>query len=124
MLANNGSPVKDLGSGRSRYRAVGAGRDPPSTLLRSGRELRSRPSLLVPNGGIGTIVNGGGSKVRRLVRLTVRMVITSAVLGIVLRVGRAILGRLAGVPGEAIRTGSFDSWPTVPPAPDRGQPGE
>jgi hypothetical protein len=63
--------------------------------------------------------------VRRFVRVTARMVITAAVLGAALRIGRTILERLSGGPGDgAVRIGSFDRWPTVPTAPDRRQPGE
>jgi len=58
--------------------------------------------------------------VRRLVRVTARLMIVTAMVGAAIRVGRAILGRPSGVSGDgAIRTGSFDSWPTVPVAPGR-----
>lgn len=55
---------------------------------------------------------------RRFVRRTVRMFLVTALLGVLIRVGRSILGRPDGVPGgDAIRTGSFDTWPAVPNAP-------
>ncbi len=57
---------------------------------------------------------------RRLLRLTARLVLVSAVLVALTRVGVAVLGRLSGTPGgDAVRTGSFDSWPAVPSAPGR-----
>ncbi|HLN43130.1 MAG TPA: hypothetical protein VK215_11780 [Acidimicrobiales bacterium] len=38
-------------------------------------------------------------------------------------VGRAALGRLAGKPGvPGSQSGSFDTWPVVPPAPGRLAP--
>jgi hypothetical protein len=46
------------------------------------------------------------------------MFLVTALLGVLIRVGRSILGRPDGVPGgDAIRTGSFDTWPAVPNAP-------
>ena len=36
---------------------------------------------------------------------------------------RAVLGKVAGEPGApSPRRGSFDTWPTVPPAPNRVEP--
>jgi len=62
--------------------------------------------------------------VRRLVRVTARLVLITAVLGGVIRVGRTILGRTtASTTGDPIRTGSFDSWPAVPVAPGRHRSG-
>jgi hypothetical protein len=62
--------------------------------------------------------------VRRLVRRTIGMVVVFAALGAAIRVGRAILRRRAADAGPApIRTGSFDSWPTVPTAPGRSATG-
>jgi hypothetical protein len=62
--------------------------------------------------------------VRRFVRKTARLVLTAAVIGGVVRVGRRIIGRSSpSRPGEPIRTGSFDSWPAVPVAPGRDRSG-
>jgi hypothetical protein len=61
--------------------------------------------------------------VRRFVRLAIRMLLMSAVLTALIRVGRAILVRSAPEAGHgAIRTGSFDHWPAVPVAPGRRPP--
>ena len=59
---------------------------------------------------------------RRFVRKTARMLVVTALLGVVVRVGRAVLDRRPDSPrSDPIRTGSFDSWPAVPnaPGPDR-----
>jgi hypothetical protein len=62
--------------------------------------------------------------VQRFVRLAIRMLLVSAVLTGLIRIGRSILSRSAGGPGDgAIRTGSFDHWPAVPVAPGRRPPG-
>lgn len=62
---------------------------------------------------------------RRLVRLTIRLLLASAVLTGLIRLLRAILVRSAGEAGDgAIRTGSFDHWPAVPVAPGRPPPGD
>ena len=56
----------------------------------------------------------------RFVRRTIRMMIISVSLGVAMRIAQQILEHRAGVPGgQPVRTGSFDSWPTVPPAPGR-----
>jgi hypothetical protein len=63
--------------------------------------------------------------VGRLIRTTIRTVIVSAALGAAVRVVQAILRRRTGGPEEsAVRTGSFDSWPTVPTAPDHPATGD
>jgi len=56
--------------------------------------------------------------VQRFVRRAAGMMLFTALLGVVVRVGRKVLDRGADAPGAgAIRTGSFDSWPSVPNAP-------
>ncbi|HXQ76323.1 MAG TPA: hypothetical protein VN791_07505 [Acidimicrobiales bacterium] len=56
--------------------------------------------------------------------MTARLVLLTALLAGVVRVGRTILGRPAGsTAGDPVRTGSFDSWPAVPVAPGRHRSG-
>lgn len=62
---------------------------------------------------------------RRFVRRTVRMFLVTAVLGLIVRVGREVLDRTADNPrADAIRMGSFDSWPAVPTAPGPHRSGD
>jgi hypothetical protein len=74
--------------------------------------------------GVGPVGVTGGISVGRFVRLTIRMLLVSAALTGLIRIGRTIFGRPSGGPGDgAIRTGSFDKWPKVPVAPGRPHPG-
>jgi hypothetical protein len=46
------------------------------------------------------------------------MVLVTALLGVVVRIGRKILDHQTDDAGsDPVRTGSFDSWPAVPTAP-------
>lgn len=67
---------------------------------------------------------------RRFMRLITRLLLASAVLGGVVQIRRALLGRPSDSPGSTggpgdggIRTGSFDHWPAVPVAPGRDRSG-
>ena len=61
---------------------------------------------------VGAVIRGLG-----------RSIVRAAVAAAVVAVGRAVLGRLAGKPGEpGSSRGSFDTWPAVPPAPGRQVP--
>ena len=54
-----------------------------------------------------------------LVRLLVRLAVRAVVLTIVATLARAVIGRVTGKTGEGdSKWGSFDSWPSVPPAPE------
>jgi hypothetical protein len=59
-------------------------------------------------------------------RLATRMVLVTGVLGGLIGVVRVVMGRRSGPAegGNAIRTGSFDSWPAVPTAPGRNPSGD
>jgi hypothetical protein len=62
--------------------------------------------------------------VPRFVRVTVRLAVVAAAVAGAVRIRRLMGGGRAGGPRSApIRTGSFDTWPTVPPAPGRPHPG-
>ena len=52
---------------------------------------------------------------RRVIRV---LLVGGAVVG-ALAAARAALGHLAGEPGASSGRGSFDTWPTVTPAPGR-----
>ncbi|HXQ59345.1 MAG TPA: hypothetical protein VN799_04580 [Acidimicrobiales bacterium] len=57
---------------------------------------------------------------RGFVGRAVRTIVVSIAFGVALRIAQEILGRRSGDRRPApIRTGSFDSWPAVPPAPGR-----
>jgi hypothetical protein len=64
-------------------------------------------------------------------RLVTRLLLFSAALTGLVNLGRVVLGRRSERPlvpresgGGGIRTGSFDRWPAVPPAPGRHPSGD
>jgi hypothetical protein len=58
--------------------------------------------------------------VSRLVRRVVRLLVVSAIVGALTRVGRSIVARRSVASEKSgVRTGSFDAWPPVPTAPGR-----
>jgi len=48
-----------------------------------------------------------------------RTLLVLAAVAVLVALGRAALGRLAGDPGTSSVRGSFDAWPAVTPAPGR-----
>ncbi|HEY5023874.1 MAG TPA: hypothetical protein VII76_02765 [Acidimicrobiales bacterium] len=57
---------------------------------------------------------------RRMMRVLGWSVVVVGAAAAVAVVGRAVLGKVAGEPGTPPpQRGSFDNWPTVPPAPGR-----
>ncbi|MGD0321305.1 MAG: hypothetical protein ABSC00_06855 [Acidimicrobiales bacterium] len=57
----------------------------------------------------------------KLIRKVIRLVSLACVICIAVCAARAIMARLHEEPdaGNGPRTASYDSWPPVPPAPDR-----
>ena len=56
---------------------------------------------------------------KRLIGGLVRLLVRAAVLAAVAAIARALIGRITETTGgEETRSGSFDSWPVVPPAPN------
>jgi hypothetical protein len=122
MLANNGLRVKAmrLDHRQGRVSVPAALRRHVATLA-AGTLTRASGSLEETRVGPAW---EDGTTVRRFVRVTARLVLTAAVIGGVVRVGRTILGRPSpSGPGDPIRTGSLDSWPAVPVAPGRDRSG-
>jgi hypothetical protein len=61
--------------------------------------------------------------VRNVTRILGWSFIVAILAAAAVAVGRIALARFAGEPGAAsVQHGSFDSWPVVPPAPDRPAP--
>jgi hypothetical protein len=55
-----------------------------------------------------------------ILRALVRSAVIAAIVAALTAAVRALVGRLSGEPGTSHRQrGSFDSWPVVPPAPER-----
>ena len=55
---------------------------------------------------------------KRLIGGLLRLIVRAAVLAAVAAIARAVIERLGGERAGETRSGSFDTWPAVPPAPN------
>jgi hypothetical protein len=57
----------------------------------------------------------------KLLRKLMQLLFLACIVWVLVAVARALMARLQGEPGASngTRTASYDSWPPVPPAPDR-----
>jgi hypothetical protein len=100
MLADLGAQVKGVATLAGSWGQRRAGR---ADVRAGGEEVAMRSFIAV------------------LVRRLVRMAVTAAVLAALGAAVRAAIGWVSGEPGTpGMRTGSFDTFPPVPPAPVAG----